>query len=124
MPAPFLRTTLAAVLTCCIAVPASAALDARIQTAAEQAKAPTLKLLEQLVNIDSGSGYEPGLSEVGKLVSAELKKLGATVQQVPNTAPDKSQHLVATLKGSGKATILLLAHVDTVFKEGTAKARP
>ncbi len=61
-------------------MPASAALDARIQTAAEQAKAPTLKLLEQLVNIDSGSGYEPGLSEVGKLVSAELKTLGATLQ--------------------------------------------
>lgn len=124
MSAPFFRTTLAAVLACCIAVPASAALDARIQTAAEQAKAPTLKLLEQLVNIDSGSGYEPGLSEVGKLVSAELKTLGATLQQVPNTAPDKSQHLVATLKGSGKAKILLLAHMDTVFKEGTAKARP
>lgn len=124
MSAPFLRTTLAAVLTCCIALPASAALDARIQTAAEQAKAPTLTLLERLVNIDSGSGYAPGLTEVGKLVSAELQKLGATVQEVPNTAPDKSQHLVATLKGSGKAKILLLAHMDTVFKEGTAKARP
>lgn len=124
MSAPFLRTTLAAVLTCCIALPASAALDARIQTAAEQAKAPTLTLLEQLVNIDSGSGYAPGLTEVGKLVSAELQKLGATVQEVPNTAPDQSKHLVATLKGSGKAKILLLAHMDTVFKEGTAKARP
>lgn len=64
------------------------------------------------------------MTERGNLVSAELKKLGTTVQQVPNTAPDKSQHLVATLKGSGKARILLLANMDTVFKEGTAKARP
>lgn len=62
LSAPLFRTILAAVLTCCIATPASAALDARIQTAAEQAKAPTLKLLEQLVNIDSGSGYGPGLT--------------------------------------------------------------
>lgn len=124
MSAPFFRTTLAAVLTCCIALPASAALDERIQSAAEQAKAPTLTLLERLVNIDSGSGYEPGLTEVGTLLTTELKKLGAAVQQVPNTAPDKSQHLVATFKGTGKAKILLLAHMDTVFKEGTAKARP
>lgn len=124
MSVPFFRTTLATVLTCCIALPASAALDERIKAASDQAKGPTLELLEQLVNIDSGSGHEPGLTQVGNLVSAELKKLGATVQAVPNSAPDKSHHLVATLKGTGKARILLLAHMDTVFKEGSAKARP
>ncbi|MBF7142272.1 MULTISPECIES: glutamate carboxypeptidase [Pseudomonas] len=105
-------------------LPVQAAVDAKVQQAAEHLKDPALKLLEQLVNIDSGSGYEPGLTQVRTLVEAELKKLGASIETFPNTAPDKSQHLVATLKGTGKANILLLAHMDTVFKEGSAAARP
>lgn len=112
-------------LAMCLAVlPVQAAVDAKVQQAAEHLKDPALKLLEQLVNIDSGSGYEPGLTQVRTLVEAELKKLGASIETFPNTAPDKSQHLVATLKGTGKANILLLAHMDTVFKEGSAAARP
>ena len=53
----------------------------------------------------------------------ELKKLGATIELVPNT-PEKSNHVLATLKGTGKAKILLMAHMDTVFKEGSAAERP
>ena len=105
-------------------LPVQAAVDTTVQGKAEQLKDPALKLLERLVNIDSGSGYEPGLTQVRTLVSAELTALGANIETVPNTAPDKSQHVVATLKGSGKAKILLLAHMDTVFKEGSAAARP
>jgi len=88
-------------------LPVQAAVDAKVQQAAEHLKGPALKLLEQLVNIDSGSGYEPGLTQVRTLVEAELKKLGASIETFPNTAPDKSQHLVATLKGTGKANILM-----------------
>ncbi|PVZ20438.1 MULTISPECIES: glutamate carboxypeptidase [unclassified Pseudomonas] len=118
------RTLLATLIGCCIALPSYAALDERIKAAADQAQAPSMALLEQLVNIDSGSGYAPGIGQVSALVKAELEKLGATVQEVPNSAPDQSKHLVATLKGTGKARILLLAHMDTVFKEGTVKQRP
>ncbi|MDD2103135.1 M20/M25/M40 family metallo-hydrolase [Pseudomonas putida] len=90
---------------------------------AEQYKGEALKLLERLVNIDSGSGYEPGLTQVGDIAIEELKKLGATIERVPNT-PDKSSHVIATLKGTGKAKILLMAHMDTVFKQGSAAERP
>lgn len=34
---------------------------------AEQYKPEALKLLERLVNIDSGSGYEPGLKQVSDI---------------------------------------------------------
>lgn len=124
MPLPFYRCTLPLALAACLAVPAHAAVDTRLKTAAEQSQAPALKLLETLVNIDSGSGYAPGLDAVRERVVAELKTLGASVRTVPNTAPDTSQHVVATLKGNGKAKILLMAHMDTVFKEGSASARP
>ncbi|WP_447803225.1 M20/M25/M40 family metallo-hydrolase [Pseudomonas serbica] len=96
---------------------------AQVLAHAEQYKGEALKLLERLVNIDSGSGYEPGLTQVGDITIEELKKLGATIERVPNT-PDKSSHVIATLKGTGKAKILLMAHMDTVFKQGSAAERP
>ena len=96
---------------------------AQVLAHAEQYKGEALKLLERLVNIDSGSGYEPGLTQVGDIAIEELKKLGATIERVPNT-PDKSSHVIATLKGTGKAKILLMAHMDTVFKQGSAAERP
>lgn len=119
-----LATTLALGLTLGMAASAVAAPHPQVQADAEQYKAEALKLLERLVNIDSGSGYEPGLTQVRDITVDELKKLGFTIEIFPNTAPDKSSHVVATLKGTGKAKILLMAHMDTVFKEGTAAAHP
>jgi len=129
MPLIFSRSALASALALAVtfgggSLAQAATPDKLVQAGAEQAKEPALKLLEQLVNIDSGSGYEPGLSKVSAIVVEELKKLGATIETFPNTAPDKSNHVIATLKGTGKAKILLMAHMDTVFKEGSAAARP
>jgi glutamate carboxypeptidase len=128
MNLPFSRSALATAfalsLAFGIAAPAFAAPNPKVQAEADNYKAEALKLLERLVNIDSGSGYEPGLTQVRDITVDELKKLGATIETFPNTAPDKSSHVVATLKGTGKAKILLMAHMDTVFKEGSAAARP
>ena len=90
---------------------------------AEQSKDDALKLLERLVNIDSGTGDEQGLQQVSAIVIEELKKLGAQVDTYPAT-PAVGNNIVATLRGSGKVKILLMAHMDTVFKAGAAKARP
>lgn len=128
MNLPFSRTALATGFALSLALgaaaPAIAAPDPQVKADAENYKADALKLLERLVNIDSGSGYEPGLTQVRDITVDELEKLGATIETFPNTAPDKSSHVVATLKGTGKAKILLMAHMDTVFKEGSAAARP
>ncbi|KPY24185.1 Glutamate carboxypeptidase [Pseudomonas syringae pv. papulans] len=113
-----LALALAALAPAAIAEPHKA-----IQADAEQYKDDALKLLERLVNIDSGSGYVPGLTKVSDIAIEELKKLGATIELVPNT-PEASNHVIATLKGTGKAKILLMAHMDTVFKEGSAAERP
>ncbi|UVE47788.1 M20/M25/M40 family metallo-hydrolase [Pseudomonas chlororaphis] len=95
----------------------------QVQNDAQQYQGDALKLLERLVNIDSGSGYEAGLNQVSDIAIAELKKLGASIEKVPNGAAG-GNHVLATLKGTGKARILLMAHMDTVFKEGTAAERP
>jgi glutamate carboxypeptidase len=120
----FPRTLLAATLALSFAVPAySAEPHKPIQADAEQYKAEALKLLERLVNIDSGSGYEPGLTQVRDIAVDELKQLGFSIELVPDKAANSS-HVIATLKGTGKAKILLMAHMDTVFKEGSAAERP
>ncbi|SAM35708.1 M20/M25/M40 family metallo-hydrolase [Pseudomonas sp. 1 R 17] len=124
MPFTFPRTLLAAALALSFALPAySAEPHRQIQADAEQYKAPALKLLERLVNIDSGSGYGPGLTQVSDIAVDELKQLGFTIERVPDAAANSS-HVIATLKGNGKAKILLMAHMDTVFKEGSAAERP
>ena len=106
-----------------LATHASAEPHPQVQNDAQQYQGDALKLLERLVNIDSGSGYEAGLDQVSDIAIAELKKLGASIEKVPNGTAGGS-HVLATLKGTGKARILLMAHMDTVFKEGTAAERP
>ena len=90
---------------------------------ATQARPEVLKLLENLVNIDSGTGSEKGLDLVGAMVADEAKKLGMRVE-FSSAAPAAGKNLVATLQGKGKAKILLMAHMDTVFADGTAATRP
>lgn len=89
---------------------------------AEQAKPEALKLLERLVNID-GTFNGAGLDRVGAIAVEELKRLGAKVETFPAT-PAMSRNIQATLTGTGKGRILLVAHMDTVFPDGAAAARP
>ena len=120
----FSRTLLTATLALSFVMPAySAEPHKQIQADAELYKADALKLLERLVNIDSGSGYGQGLTQVSDIAVNELKQLGFTVELFPDAAANSS-HVIATLKGTGKAKILLMAHMDTVFKEGSAAERP
>lgn len=97
--------------------------DQALLAEAEQAKSEALKLLERLVNIDSGTFNGAGLDRVGAIAMEELKRLGAKVETFPAT-PAMSRNVQATLTGTGKGRILLVAHMDTVFPDGAAAARP
>jgi glutamate carboxypeptidase len=102
---------------------ASAEPNGQVFEKAAQYKAEAVSLLERLVNVDSGSANEKGLNQVSGIAIEELKKLGAQVETV-SAAPAHGSNIVATLTGTGKARILLMAHMDTVFKDGTASAKP
>jgi glutamate carboxypeptidase len=82
-----------------------------------------MMLWERLVNIDSGTGDMEGVNAVGAVAVEELKKLGAAIEMVP-ALPAYGDNIVASLAGSGKGRILLIAHMDTVFRKGDAAARP
>lgn len=90
---------------------------------AAQVKPELVKLLETMVNIDSGTGSEKGMDSMGAMVADEARKLGMKVEFV-SSAPAVGKNLVATLQGTGKTRILLMVHMDTVFADGTAAARP
>jgi len=98
--------------------------DAKVWAAAEQARPEQLKLLEEIVNIDSGTGDVEGGRKVAAVLTERLKALGFTVESVPAEAPDLPENTVATLKGTGKGRILIIGHIDTVFGPGTAAKRP
>lgn len=122
---PSLRTP-AIALACALAFAGAASAQQPNQAvldAATQKKEESLKLLERLVNIDSGSTNAEGLEKVRTLVVDELRQLGARIETFP-AEPHPGSNVVATFTGTGKKKILILAHIDTVFKDGTAAAKP
>jgi glutamate carboxypeptidase len=101
-----------------------AAKDAKIWAAAQAARDGQLKLLEQVVNIDSGTGDAQGGDKVQAVLIARLKALGMAIETVPAESPGLADNVVATLAGTGKGRILMIGHVDTVFGPGTVAKRP
>ena len=93
--------------------------DEGLWKAAEAARPEQLKLLETLVNIDSGTGDVEGGKRVLDVLAPRLEALGAKVERIPAEIPGLPDNLVATLKGKGKAKILMIGHIDTVFEPGT-----
>ena len=82
-----------------------------------------LEDLATLVNVDCGSYTKAGVDQVGRWTGRFLERLGGTVEVRPD------EHLgdtvIATFNGrKGGPRVLLIGHLDTVFPEGTAHARP
>jgi glutamate carboxypeptidase len=98
--------------------------DAKVWSAAKAASGPQVKLLEQLVNIDSGTGDVEGGRKVAAVLVPRLQALGMEVQAVSAEATGLPENIVATINGTGKGRILMIAHLDTVFGPGTAARRP
>lgn len=78
--------------------------------------------LGTLVNLESGTYDRADVERVGAWVRARCHGWGATL--VENPGGDFADSFAATITGSGSASVVLLAHLDTVFPSGTAAARP
>ncbi|MFG2267131.1 M20 family metallopeptidase [Streptomyces sp. NPDC048720] len=91
-----------------------------------------LRELAELVAIDSGSHSPEGVNRVGEIVGDRLRALGFDTRRVglgPAGSRGTGDLVVARKKGAlpveeGGRRILLAAHMDTVFEDGTAAARP
>jgi glutamate carboxypeptidase len=75
-----------------------------------------MALLEQLVNINSGTQNAAGVREVGRVLRAELNALGFATRWEDGAAFGRAGHLVAERTGRGPR-VLLIGHLDTVFEQ-------
>jgi glutamate carboxypeptidase len=94
-----------------------------------------LARIEELVNIDSGSYTAAGVNRVADLCQAHFERGGWTVERHRHrpdadwVGPPLGDMVAGRRAGArpvaeGGRRLLLLAHMDTVFDEGAAAARP
>lgn len=84
-----------------------------------------LALLEQVVNIDSGSYNKAGVDQVGEIFRQHLEAAGISTTVFP--VNEYGNCLLAEVPGSAGSDaphVLLLGHMDTVFPDGTVAQRP
>jgi len=75
-----------------------------------------IDLLEETVNIGSGTMNHEGVRRVGEVMMRELDEIGLATQwiEMPEEV-DRAGHLFARSEGTGP-TFLLIGHLDTVFE--------
>lgn len=115
----------AALLACCAGAGGAhgVAADAGLLAAAQQQRAPLIASLSEMVLIESGSGDGPGLARMADLTESRLRALGAaTTRRRSSEGP--GDIVTGVFKGSGGKRIMLMAHMDTVFKTGILATQP
>jgi glutamate carboxypeptidase len=85
-------------------------------------------LLQQVVDVDTGTGTVAGLNEVARIFADQLRASGTLAEIVPGPQGD---HVLAWHAGRGsqgsagaQGRSLIIGHLDTVFPPGTVKERP
>ena len=85
-------------------------------------KKEMLDLIEQLVNIDSGSYYKKGIDRVAEILIKQFREMSFQVTIKKNKR--YGNNVVIEYEENKETDILLVAHMDTVFPEGTVSERP
>lgn len=126
-----LRTLLA---LACLGAPAAvlAAPVAAVHDAAKDQQQAMLDTMRDLVNIESGSKDVEGVERIAALIDERLKALGGKVEILQpadlfrlDDTPERVGPMVhAEFKGSGQKKIMLIAHMDTVYRNGMLKDQP
>ncbi len=125
----FFSLSLVAVSMVATALPAWAQRrDNALFDAATSEQAAVVKTLEQLVNIESGTGDVEGIAAAGKFLEDQLKALGFTVARHKAVGTAVGDNIVGRLKGAldgrGGKNLLLISHMDTVYPRGMLAKAP
>lgn len=78
----------------------------------------TIALLEETVNVNSGTFNLEGVKEVGKIYAREFAKIGFSTEWI--SLPDslrRAGHFVASKKGTKGKKLFFIGHLDTVFEK-------
>lgn len=107
-----------------VMVSAVQAKDNALLAAAAADQSATLKTLERLVNIETGTGDTVGMPAMANLLEKELKALGAAVTRHRSVGNVVGDNIVGRWKGRGGKKVLLMAHMDTVYARGKLASAP
>jgi glutamate carboxypeptidase len=122
LPSTSLRSlALAAALALPIAT--QAAPDARLLSASQKAEPEVIETLKQLVHIESGSANVEGIAKIADYCEKRLQALGARTERIKATRGHGTL-VKGTFTGSGKARVMLIAHMDTVYPVNTLATQP
>ena len=86
-----------------------------------------LRLLQETVNIDSGSYDKAGVDAVGECFKRFFREHGLITTSEPHTTYGEAIHVRCQAEGASLGEdrpIVLLGHRDTVFPPGEARRRP
>jgi len=92
-----------------------------METFLQQHSEEMLNFIEKLVNIDSGSYNKKGVDQIGEILRNCYENLGFHVKVIHQK--EYGNHLVIEHKESIYPSIVILAHMDTVFPKGTVLER-
>jgi glutamate carboxypeptidase len=80
---------------------------------------PSAQLLEQIVNINSGTLNPAGVRKVADVLRPQFEALGFTCRFLPMDAVQRAGHLDCERKGTHGKRVLMIGHMDTVFEPGS-----
>ena len=90
----------------------------RVSHFLEESKSRYLHILEEMVSINSWTENREGVRALGEYTADLFAGLGFTPEFVPSRNPLYGSHVILTRKGSGRASISCVSHLDTVFPPG------
>jgi glutamate carboxypeptidase len=111
-------TVLYCLAVLCAAGPASAAPSAAERAVVKRVQAQeqaSIALLEQIVNVNSGTMNFAGVRQVADILRPHFEALGFQLRWEDGAAFGRAGHLIAEHPGRGRH-ILLIGHLDTVFE--------
>ncbi|MEX2326220.1 MAG: M20 family peptidase, partial [Pseudomonadales bacterium] len=104
-----------ALMYCCVLSAELSEIEVRISTFAKASKEEAIALLEEVVNVNSGTMNHEGVAQVGEIFAREFESLGFTTVWHDMSEVDRAGHLFAENFGGGTCQ-LLIGHLDTVFE--------
>ncbi len=97
--------------------------DEAVHAAAREAEPAVIRMLTDMVGIESGSADGPGLLRMADYVQGHLERLGGKVERIKATK-GPGELVKATWTGTGTRKLMLIAHLDTVYPKGILATQP
>jgi len=98
--------------------------DEKLRSMADAAKPELIETLRSMVMIESGSSDVAGLAKMADFVEARLKALGAKTERRKTVRGAGADIVIGTIEGTGRAKLMLMAHMDTVYERGILASQP